>query len=80
MRDLMQQLGNAVRQSLEGSEPMATALDDIKKAGYAVEFSVDANLCSDEDDDDSAVTASSATSKNASRDLQLSDVATSWAV
>ena len=74
MQDLMQQLGDAVHKSLEGSEPMAVILDDIKRAGYAVELSVDARFSCDEDDDASVVTVSSAADKRKSDELPLSDV------
>ena len=74
MQDLMQQLGDAVHKSLESSEPMAVILDDIKRAGYAVELSVDAKFSSDEDDDASAVTVSSTPDSTKSDDLPLSDV------
>ena len=74
MQALMEQLGDAVHKSLEGSEPMAVILDDIKRAGYAVELSVDARLSSDEDDDASVVTVSSAADKRKSDELPLSDV------
>ena len=74
MQDLMQQLGDAVHKSLEGSGPMAVILDDIKKAGYAVELSVDARFSSDEDEEASAVTVSSTASDKAPHELPLSDV------
>ena len=74
MQDLMQQLGDAVHSSLEGSKPMAAILDDIKRAGYAVEISVDAKFSSDEEEDVSAVAVSSATAAGPPGDLQLSDV------
>ena len=74
MQDLMQQLGDAVHSSLEGSKPMAAILDDIKRAGYAVELSVDAKFSSDEEEDVSTVAVSSATAAGPPGDLQLSDV------
>ena len=74
MQDLMQQLGDAVHKSLEGSEPMAVILDDIKRAGYAVELSVDAKFASERDDDASAVTVSSTADSTTPDELPLSDV------
>ena len=75
MQDLMQQLGDAVHKSLEGSEPMAVILDDIKRAGYAVELSVDAKFSSDEEDEASAVTVSSTADSTTSDDLPLLSLA-----
>ena len=74
MQALMDQLGDAVHKSLEGSEPMAVILDDIRKAGYAVELSVDAKFSSDDDGDASAVTVRSTADKDTTDDLPLSDV------
>ncbi len=73
MQALMAQLGDAVHKSLEGSEPMAAILDDIKRAGYAVELSVDAKFSSDEDDDSAEAVGSTAVNRT-SADLSLSDV------
>ncbi len=44
LKDLMEQLGDAVHETLSGSNRMADILDDIKRAGYSVSLSVDATF------------------------------------
>jgi hypothetical protein len=44
LKGLMEQLGDAVHQTLSGSNMMADVLDDIKLAGYSVSLSVDATF------------------------------------
>ena len=44
LKDLMEQLGDAVHETLSGSTRMADILDDIKRAGYSVSLSVDATF------------------------------------
>ncbi len=44
LKGLMEQLGDAVHETLSNSNTMADVLDDIKLAGYSVSLSVDATF------------------------------------
>lgn len=55
LKDLMQELGNAINESLSDSERIAAAIGDIKRAGYDVflvlEATIGFNKREDESDD-----------------------------
>ena len=55
LKDLMQELGNAINESLSDSERIAAAIGEIKRAGYDVflvlEATIGFNKRSESDDD-----------------------------
>ena len=57
LKELMQELGNAINESLSDSERIAAAIGDIKQAGYDVflvlEATIGFNKRDDKDSDDS---------------------------
>ena len=57
LKELMQELGNAINESLSDSERIAAAIGDIKQAGYDVflvlEATIGFNKRDDNDSDDS---------------------------
>jgi len=59
LKELMQELGNAINESLSDSERIAAAIGDIKQAGYDVflvlEATIGFNKRSENSDDDSDV-------------------------
>jgi hypothetical protein len=59
LKDLMQELGNAINESLSDSDRIAGAIGEIKRAGYDVflvlEATIGFNKRDGEDDDDEAV-------------------------
>ena len=61
MKDLMQELGNAINESLSDSERIAEAIGRIRTAGYDVflvlEATIGFNKREDEDDDEEASAA-----------------------
>lgn len=44
LKDLMQELGNAINESLSDSESIAAAIGDIKRAGYDVFLVLEATI------------------------------------
>jgi hypothetical protein len=44
LKDLMQELGNAINESLSDSERIAAAIGDIKRAGYDVFLVLEATI------------------------------------
>ncbi len=58
LKDLMQELGNAINESLSDSDRIAAAIGDIKKAGYDVflvlEATIGFNKREDDADEDSS--------------------------
>jgi hypothetical protein len=50
LKDLMQELGEAINESLSGSNRVAVAIDEVKRAGYDahVVFEVTVRLSGDE--------------------------------
>ncbi len=58
LKELMQELGNAINDSLSDSDRIAEAIGEIKKAGYDVflvlEATIGFNKRDDDDDDESA--------------------------
>ena len=59
LKDLMQELGNAINESLSESDRIASAIGDIKRSGYDVFLVLEATIGfnkrdgdSDSDDDD----------------------------
>jgi hypothetical protein len=44
LKSLMQNLGNAINESLSDSEPIAEAIGDIKRAGYDVFLVLEATI------------------------------------
>lgn len=56
LKELMQELGNAINESLSDSDRIATAIGDIKRAGYDVflvlEATIGFNKREDEDDEE----------------------------
>jgi hypothetical protein len=44
LKDLMQELGNAINESLSDSDRIAAAIGDIKKAGYDVFLVLEATI------------------------------------
>jgi hypothetical protein len=61
LKDLMQELGNAINESLSDSERIATAIGEIKRAGYDVFLVLEATIGfnkrdeSEDEDGDEAV-------------------------
>ena len=59
LKELMQELGNAINESLSDSERIAAAIGEIKRAGYDVflvlEATIGFNKREDGDDDESEV-------------------------
>lgn len=53
LKDLMQELGNAINESLSESERIAASIDEIRRAGYEVflvlEATIGFNKCQDEE-------------------------------
>ncbi len=60
LKELMQELGNAINESLSDSDRIAGAIGDIKRAGYDVflvlEATIGFNKREDDDDSDGDVT------------------------
>jgi hypothetical protein len=58
LKDLMQELGNAINESLSDSERIAGAIGDIRRAGYDVflvlEATIGFNRRAENDDDETA--------------------------
>ncbi len=52
LKDLMQELGNAINESLSDSERIAAAIGDIKRAGYDVFLVLEATIGFNKRDDD----------------------------
>ncbi len=59
LKQLMQELGNAINESLSDSERIAAAIGDIKRAGYDVFLVLEATIGFNkrEEDDEGGVTA-----------------------
>lgn len=61
LKDLMQELGNAINESLSDSDRIAAAIGEIKRAGYDVFLVLEATIGfnkreeGEDDDEDSAV-------------------------
>jgi uncharacterized protein (UPF0335 family) len=59
LKELMQELGNAINESLSDSDRIAEAIGEIKRAGYDVflvlEATIGFNKRDEDDDEDSAV-------------------------
>lgn len=59
LRELMQELGNAINETLSDSDRIAAAIGEIKRAGYDVflvlEATIGFNKRAEDEDDDSAV-------------------------
>jgi hypothetical protein len=61
LKDLMQELGNAINESLSDSDRIAAAIGEIKRAGYDVFLVLEATIGfnkreeGEEDDEDAAV-------------------------
>ncbi|MFN8684375.1 MAG: hypothetical protein ACK52Z_17460 [Acidobacteriota bacterium] len=54
LKDLMQELGNAINESLSDSERIAAAIGDIKRAGYDVFLVLEATIGFNKREDDSS--------------------------
>jgi hypothetical protein len=58
LKELMQELGNAINESLSDSERIASAIGEIRRAGYDVflvlEATIGFNRRADNDDDEAA--------------------------
>ena len=54
LKNLMQDLGNAINESLSESEPIAAAIGDIKRAGYDVFLVLEATIGFNKRRDDEA--------------------------
>jgi hypothetical protein len=52
LKDLMQELGNAINESLSESERISTAIGDIKSAGYEVFLVLEATIGFNKCDED----------------------------
>ncbi len=52
LKDLMQELGNAINESLSDSERIAAAIGEIKKAGYDVFLVLEATIGFNKREDD----------------------------
>jgi hypothetical protein len=52
LKDLMQELGNAINESLSDSERIAAAIGDIKRAGYDVFLVLEATIGFNKREDD----------------------------
>jgi hypothetical protein len=65
LKGLMQDLGNAINESLSDSERIAEAIGEIKSAGYDVflvlEATIGFNKRDDDDDEDSSLTTQETT-------------------
>jgi hypothetical protein len=60
LKELMQELGNAINESLSDSDRIAAAIGEIKRAGYDVFLVLEATIGfnkREEEDDDSSVVA-----------------------
>lgn len=58
LKDLMQELGNAINESLSDSERIAGAIGEIKRAGYDVFLVLEATIGFNKREDDDATEAS----------------------
>ncbi|GAB4367386.1 MAG: hypothetical protein OHK0021_10760 [Bryobacter sp.] len=57
LKDLMQELGNAINESLSDSERIAAAIGEIKRAGYDVFLVLEATIgFNKREDDEDAIT------------------------
>jgi len=52
LKELMQELGNAINESLSDSDRIASAIGDIKRAGYDVFLVLEATIGFNKRDDD----------------------------
>jgi len=61
LKELMQELGNAINESLSDSDRIASAIGDIKRAGYDVFLVLEATIGfnkrdeADDDDDETSI-------------------------
>lgn len=58
LKDLMQELGNAINESLSDSERIAGAIGEIKRAGYDVFLVLEATIGFNKREDDDTAEAS----------------------
>src|ERR1700759_3285214 len=68
LKDLMQELGNAINESLSDSDRIAGAIGEIKRAGYDVFLVLEATIGFNKRDDDEETSSSS---ENASGNVQF---------
>ncbi|MFN7919146.1 MAG: hypothetical protein U0Q16_03565 [Bryobacteraceae bacterium] len=54
LKDLMQELGNAINESLSDSDRIAAAIGDIRRSGYDVFLVLEATIGFNKRDDDSS--------------------------